>query len=200
MEVIVVNDGTRAVPNPEKIFGTEQTPETVSALLTDNFLPTDQALFSFSPTLVKAGDEVILFDTGNGEGGREGGVGKTREGLAAAGVNPEDVTIVVVTHFHPDHIGGMTEAGEAAFPNARYVTGEVENNFWLDDARMGTPAEGVHTLAKAKMAPFAEKTTFVADGGSVVPGITAMAAAGHTPGHMIYMLESGGKQLALTAD
>lgn len=199
-EITVVNDGARTVPEPQSIFGTDQSAETVGALLEDNFLPAERMQLGFAPTAVRTGSEVVLFDTGNGEGGREGGVGRTRERLAGAGIAPEDVTLVVLTHFHPDHIGGMTEGGEPAFPNARYAAGRAEYDFWLDAARAGTPAENGHQLAKQKVEPFAEAMTFVEDGGTVLPGITAMAAFGHTPGHMIFMLESGGRPLLLTAD
>ncbi len=96
--------------------------------------------------------------------------------------------------------GGLTEGGKPAFANARYVTGQVEYDFWKDGARVGTPAENGHKAVLAKVVPLAEKITFVADGGDVVPGISAMAAFGHSPGHMIYRLESDGKAMILTAD
>ncbi len=199
-EITVMSDGHRIVPNPQGIFGQEQTVETVEALLDENFLPTDRMQFNFAPTLVKSGSELILFDTGNGEGGREAGVGQTRAALTAAGYQPEDVTIVVITHMHGDHIGGLTEDGAPGFPNARYVTNATEYDFWSDSALIGTPAENSHKNFKAKVVPFADKMTFVNDGDSVVSGITAMAAFGHTPGHMIYRIESGGRQLVLAAD
>ncbi len=199
-EVTVLSDGTRAVEKPETIFGTNQTPETVTGLLTQNFLPTDKALFQFSPTVVNTGTDIILFDTGNGEGGREGGVGRTRATLEASGISPDAVTVVVLTHMHGDHIGGVTEGGAPAFPNARYVTGQAEYDFWASTDRVGTPAEGTHKSVVEKIVPLAEKTTFIGDGGTVVPGITGMAAFGHTPGHMIYNIESEGRRLVLTAD
>ncbi len=199
-EVVVVKDGARPSDNPQEIFGTNQTPEVVGALLEANFLPADKFVNSFSPTLINTGSDVILFDTGFGEGGRANGNGRLLEGLTAAGYKREDVTIVVLTHLHGDHIGGLMEGGAPAFPNARYVTGQAEYDFWVDPARAGTPAEGGHKGVLANVKPLADKMTFIGDGGEVVSGITGMAAFGHSPGHMIYSVESEGRQLVLTAD
>lgn len=199
-EVTVLSDGSRAADNPQSIFGTDQSVEVVEALLTENFLPANRMQFSFAPTLVAAGDDLILFDTGNGESGREGGVGRLIENMRASGHAPEDVTIVVITHMHPDHIGGMMEGGAPAFPNARYVAGQTEYDFWTSADRVGTPVEQLHQMTNAMVVPFAEKMVFVGDGDAVVPGITAVAAFGHTPGHMAYRLESEGQAIMLMAD
>ncbi|OCW57076.1 MBL fold metallo-hydrolase [Hoeflea olei] len=199
-EITVLSDGHRIVPDPRKIFGTDQSEEDVRALLDSNYLPVDKMQFTFAPTLVNTGEELVLFDTGNGEGGREGGVGRTLANLEASGYNPGQVTVVVLTHLHGDHVGGLMEGDQPAFPNARYVTGQVEYDFWTSGDRIGTGAENGHKTVMTKVAPLAEKMSFVKDGDSVVSGITAMAAFGHTPGHMIYALESGGRKLLLTAD
>lgn len=199
-EVTVLSDGFRMADKPQSIFGTDQSVDTVEALLTDNYLPVDKMQFAFSPTLVNTGDDLILFDTGNGEGGRSGGVGQTMANLKASGYEPGQVTVVVLTHMHPDHIGGLMEGGSPAFPNARYVTAQPEYDFWASDDRMGTPAERVHTMVKANVAPLAEKMSFVDAGAEVASGVTAMAAFGHTPGHMIYNLQSGSRRVVVTSD
>lgn len=199
-ELATINDGGLPVPNPQSIFGTDQSKEDVEALLDKNFLPKEQMVIGFAPTVVKAGDDIVLFDAGNGAARRETGAGRLLAQLPGAGVNPEDVTVVVITHMHPDHIGGLMEDGEPAYPNARYVTGQVEFDFWTAEERMAGPTEGLAKLVAANVKPLADKMSFVGDGGEVVPGITGMAAFGHTPGHMVYMLESGGRKLAITAD
>lgn len=199
-QVTVLSDGHNVRENIHTIFGVDQGEEAVNALLAQNYLPAGNAQFTFAPTLVNTGDDLILFDTGLGEGARGGGLGQTRPNLIASGYQPEDVTIVVLTHMHPDHINGLTEGDAPAYPNARYVTGQVEYDFFSSADRVGTPAEGVYNAVQSKVAPLADKMTFVAVGEAVVPGVTPMAAFGHTPGHMIYMLESGGKSLVLTAD
>ncbi|OHV85476.1 MBL fold metallo-hydrolase [Ensifer sp. LCM 4579] len=199
-KITVISDGKRASGNPHETFGTDQPAEMVAALLTENFLPTGAFVNGFSPTLVDTGSELVLFDTGFGEGGRAAGVGQLAQGIRAAGYTPEQVSVVVITHMHGDHIGGLMEGGKPAFANARYVTGEIEFDFWRDTARVGTPAENGHNTVLEKVVPLAEKTTFIADGAEVVPGISAIAAFGHSPGHMIYRLESEGQALILTAD
>lgn len=199
-QVLVVKDGARPSGNPGEIFGTDQPPETVGELLTQNFLPTDQFVNSFSPTLIDTGSHVILFDTGLGKAARAQGGGRLVEGLAAAGYMPEDISIVVITHMHGDHIGGIMEDGKPAFSKARYVTGQAEYDFWTDTARAGTPAEGNHKAVLANVKPHADKMTFLQDGGEVVSGITALLAPGHTPGHLIFNIESEGRRLVLTAD
>lgn len=198
--VTTLSDGGRQMTDPHKIFGTDQPQEEVAALLEKNFLPADRMVNMFTPTLVETGSELILFDTGNGEGGREAGAGRMLAALEAAGHAPADVTLVVLTHFHGDHINGLTEGGEPTFANARYMAGRTEYDFWTSEDRVGTPAEGGHRTVMEKVAPLAEKMTFLEDGDTVVSGITGMDAFGHTPGHMIFMIEAGDRQLLLTAD
>jgi glyoxylase-like metal-dependent hydrolase (beta-lactamase superfamily II) len=195
-EVTTLHDGAVSLQGPQKTFAMNVDADTFSATNAENFLPDDSFQISFTPTLVNTGSELVLFDTGNGEGARPAR-GNMRAALESAGYTPEQVDVVVLTHMHPDHIGGLLEGGSPAFPNARYVTGRKEYDFW---AAMDPEANGVTKLLASNVTPLAEKMTFLDDGGSVTGGITAMAANGHTPGHMIYMIEDGGKQLALTAD
>ncbi|MFK7993921.1 MAG: MBL fold metallo-hydrolase [Granulosicoccus sp.] len=184
-EVSTLLAGTRTVEKPQSIFGMNVSADEFAAVSEANFIPTDAAQFFFTPTVVRSGSEVILFDTGLNAAG-------ITAPLASAGIKPDDVTIVVITHMHGDHIGGLTgEDGTPTFVNARYITGQVEYDAW---------AKQDNDNFKAKVQPLAEKMEFIGDGHSVVSGITSMAAFGHTPGHMTYMLESGGKQLALMAD
>ncbi len=183
-EVTTLLAGTATVEKPQEIFGLNATPEDFAAASTAAFLPVDKAQFFFTPTLVNTGAELVLFDTGMAPEGLSAA-------LAAAGVTPDQVDVVVLTHMHPDHIGGMATGGVATFPNARYVTGAVEHNFW---------STAGNELFDANVKPFNAKMTFLDDGGSVASGISAMAAYGHTPGHFAYRLESAGQQLVITAD
>lgn len=177
--------GGRAVEDPQSIFGMNVSAEEFAAVSDENFIPADVAQFFFTPTVVNTGSEVVLFDTGLAAAG-------TVPALAAAGIAPEDVDVVVLTHMHGDHIGGLTDdTGAPTYPNARYVTGQVEFDHWAAAGNEGFDA---------KVRPLAEQMTFIGDGGEVTSGITGMAAFGHTPGHMVYRLESGGKQVLLMAD
>lgn len=198
-EVVTVQDGTVPMENPAGTFGVNQTPEAVAELAAQNFLPADKAINGYTPTLVNTGSEVVLFDTGTGAA-RLPAAGNLVERLAAAGYPPESVTVVVITHMHGDHIGGLMRDGQPVFPNARYVAGATEYDFWSSPDRLSGPTENGAKLVQANVVPLAEKTTFVKGGDSVVSGVTAVEAFGHSPGHMIYNLESGGRRLVLTAD
>ena len=184
-EVSTLLAGTRTAPEPQTIFGMNVSAEEFAAVSAQNFIPADKNQFFFTPTVVRAGSEVVLFDTGLNPDGILGP-------LNAAGVSAEEITIVVVTHMHGDHIGGLSDDnGSPTFPNARYVTGQKEYDAW---AKMDSDP------FNAKVKPLAEKMSFIGDGDSVISGITSVAANGHTPGHMTYMLESNGQQLLLIAD
>jgi glyoxylase-like metal-dependent hydrolase (beta-lactamase superfamily II) len=120
--------------------------------------------------------------------------------MQALGYEPDQVTLVVLTHMHGDHIGGLMEGGKPTFENARYVAGQVEYDFWKDPARIGSPAENGHKGVLKNVVPLAEKMTFVKEGSDVAPGIVAHEAFGHSPGHLIFRLESEGKGLIITGD
>ena len=183
-EVTTLLAGTRTVPEPQSIFGMNVTPEEFAEVSAANMIPTDKAQFFFTPTVVNTGSELILFDTGlNGAG--------TTAALQAAGYTAEQIDKVVITHMHGDHIGGLMTDGAPTFANATYMTGAVEFDAWEMSGNEGF---------ENNVRPLAEKTTMLDDGGSVASGVTAMAAFGHTPGHMAYMLESDGQQLVLGAD
>ncbi|MEM6462834.1 MAG: MBL fold metallo-hydrolase [Pseudomonadota bacterium] len=189
-EVNTLLDGAVTRENPQTIFGLNATPEEFTSVSDANFIPTDKTRFFFTPTVINTGNELVLFDTGLGENGNIKGA------LESAGYTPDQIDVVVITHMHPDHIGGLLSGENPTFPNARYVTGETEYNFWTTEGAEGSRGE----LVAKNVQPLADKTTFVKDGASVVSGITAMEAFGHTPGHMVYMIESDGQQLMLTAD
>ena len=197
-EVTTLLDGAVQLGGPHPIFGENQPAENVAAYAEQNFLPADRMEISFAPVLVNTGDAVVLFDSGNGDGMiAKGDLVAT---LANAGYSAEQIDVVVITHMHPDHIGGLMAEGAATFPNARYVTGEVEYAFWSHEDRLSGATEGVGKLVRSNVVPLAEKTRFLGDAGEVVPGINAIAAFGHTPGHMAYHIESGGQRLLLWAD
>jgi glyoxylase-like metal-dependent hydrolase (beta-lactamase superfamily II) len=161
---------------------------------------------SFIPCLVNTGRELVLFDTGNGALQREheplrGRLpdGRLVERLREAGYEPQDVDVVVITHGHPDHIGGLVEGGKPVFPNARYVFGAAEFDFWKrGDVR---EARKFNRELFMKIAvPLADRASFIRAGEEVVPGIRAVDAAGHSPGMLAYLMESEGRRLLNWAD
>jgi len=198
-EVSTILDGAVQLDGPHPIFGENQSLEDVQALAAANFLPTGRMAISFAPVVVNTGSELVLFDAGNGAG-RRPDAGSLHAMLGTAGYTPEQIDVVVLTHFHPDHIGGLMEDGAPAFPNARYVTGQAEYDFWSPVEKASGPTERVGKLVQSNVVPFADKMSFLGDGQDVVTGITGMAAFGHTPGQMAFHVESDGKRLLITAD
>ncbi len=183
-EVTTILSSTRPFKNPHSIFGLNASDDDFAAASAAARIPADQILFFFTPTVVNTGADLILFDTG-------WNAADTTSALTEAGYTPDQVDVVVLTHMHPDHIGGLMTDGNPAYPNARYVTGAVEYDAWDMSG---------NKMFEKQMRPLAEKTTFITGGDAIASGITGMDAFGHTPGHMTYMLESGGKQLLLGAD
>ncbi|MEM6596184.1 MAG: MBL fold metallo-hydrolase, partial [Pseudomonadota bacterium] len=147
-EVTTLLAGTRTVEGPQNIFGMNVDEATFAEVSGANFLPIDAAQFFFTPTVVNTGSEVILFDTGLSPDSITGALG-------AAGYAPSDITHVVITHMHGDHIGGlMGDAGET-FAGAAYITGAAEHNHWSSIENENFDK---------KVLPLNDKLTFVDDG------------------------------------
>ncbi|GAA3867347.1 MBL fold metallo-hydrolase [Celeribacter arenosi] len=182
-EVTTLLAGTREVPNPHNIFGINASDEDFAAASAQNLIPVDRTQMFFTPTLVNTGPELILFDTGLSPTG-------TTAALEAAGYTTDQVDRVVITHMHSDHFGGIFD-GTPTFGNASYVTGGIEMEHWDFSGDEGF---------EAKVRPLEDQFDLLDDGDDVVSGVTAVAAFGHTPGHMAYHLESDGKRLLLGAD
>jgi glyoxylase-like metal-dependent hydrolase (beta-lactamase superfamily II) len=198
-EITTVNDGAVQLDGPHPIFGNNQSAEEVQAYAAENHLPAHRLEISFTPVLVNTGSELVMFDSGNGAA-RRPNAGKLAEMLGAAGYSPDQIDVVAITHFHPDHIGGLMEDGKPLFSNARYVMGSTEYDFWSDEDKLGGPMDRVASLTQSNVVPFAEKATFIADDGEVASGIRAVGAPGHTPGHMGFLVESDGKPFLIWGD
>ncbi|MFD1911388.1 MBL fold metallo-hydrolase [Halodurantibacterium flavum] len=183
-EVTTLLAGSRPLDEPQSTFGMNVSPEEFAEVSEANFIPSDRSLNFFTPTLVNTGAELVLFDTGLDADG-------ILSAIEAAGHRAAEVDVVVLTHMHGDHIGGLMQAGSPTFENARYVTGAVEHNHWASAGNEGF---------ENNVRPLEEQMTFLSGGEDVVSGITAIETFGHSPGHMAYMLESEGEQLVLIAD
>lgn len=177
--------GTRTLEKPQETFGLNATPKDFADLSKAAFIPADRGRNFFTPTLLDTGSKVILFDTGLAPEG-------TVAALEAAGYTPDQVDLVVISHMHGDHIGGLSANGTLTFPNADYAVGLAEFNHWA--------ARGGNEAFETKVRPLVERMRFMVDGESVVSGVTALRAPGHTVGHMVFMLESEGHGLMLTID
>lgn len=153
--------------------------------------------------LVEQGGEVTLIDTGTAQllGPELGGLPAA---LAAAGIAPEQVTTVLLTHVHPDHSGGLLAAdGSAAFPNAELALAEAEWDFWHDDAVLAAVPEenrGFFQMARSSVAPYANRLKPLQGEAAAARGLTAVPLPGHTPGHTGYMLDAGSEALLFWGD
>ena len=198
-EVTTILDGSVQMDGPVGTFGVNQPEEAVKKFAADHLLPESRMENSFTPTIVNTGREIVLFDAGNGVA-RRPDAGKLLATLDIAGFKSDQIDTVVITHCHPDHIGGLMESGTPAFPKARYFIGQEEYDFWSNKDRLSGPTEANAKLVKSNVVSLAEKMTFLKAGQDVVTGITSIDASGHTPGMLAFNIESQGKRIVLTAD
>jgi glyoxylase-like metal-dependent hydrolase (beta-lactamase superfamily II) len=167
------------------------------------FLPTNTIENSFTPLLVRSGGKTIMIDTGNGDAGAPT-TGTTRANLRAAGLDPARVDIIIISHFHGDHINGLRlRDGTAVYPNAEVMVPAGEWAFWMDEARMNQAPEaqrGGLQNARRIFGPMAKDVKQFEWNKEIAPGITAIDASGHSPGHTAFVIQSGGKSLTHVVD
>jgi glyoxylase-like metal-dependent hydrolase (beta-lactamase superfamily II) len=203
-EIIQLMDGARTFPMPDKFVVNVSKDEAIKAAAAA-YMPEGKVTIPFSPMLVNTGGKLVAIDTGNGLGANaasKGAVGQARLNMEAAGIDPKQVDIVIISHFHGDHIGGLKNAdGSVAFPNAEIKVPAVEAAFWGDDAN-ASKANGFNKAqfpnVKKMMAGL--KVTHYDAGKEVAPGITSIFTPGHTPGHMSFVVASGAKKMLVQSD
>jgi glyoxylase-like metal-dependent hydrolase (beta-lactamase superfamily II) len=198
----VLSDGEIVLP--VSTLAPDVDPAELKALLEAAGLPTDRREGAINVTLIRRGDELVLIDTGGGMNFMES-AGRLSESLQTAGIDPQAVTKVILTHAHPDHVWGVIDDFEEAerFGNASYVIGSAEWDFWMDADILTKVPDAMAPFAlgaQRNLNPVAEKTERVSDGHAVMPGVTMVSTPGHTPGHMSVMVEDGGRQLLVTGD
>ena len=163
-----------------------------------NYFINGKAEAGFNVFLLRAGGKIALFDTGNGSV-RET-PGKLPEILGGLGVKPEDVNFVLLTHLHMDHIGGLLRGGERAFPKARLMVAKPEITYWTGLAEKDA-ANPNAALVKAMVKAYGtDVLPPFAFGDILLPGVMALDASGHTPGHTVFQVEAGGKSLLIIGD
>jgi len=162
----------------------------------------DTVPISVNAFLLRLGDKWALVDTGSGNT-MGPSLGKLRDSLRAAGVAPVEIAHIFLTHLHPDHSNGLVDdAGNALYPNAEIILHEREAAFWLDrDPALGESERISRNIAKAAVttAPYRQRMRTVRDG-EVMPGVSAMLLAGHTPGHTGWLVQSGKDGLLIWGD
>ena len=203
MELVAINDGVVRRPLNDE-FVTNAPLEQVKALLASQGLPTDYVDVPFTPFLVASGNRRFLFDTGFADNGPPT-TGRLRANMEAAGYKLEDVTDVVISHYHGDHINGLrAKDGSLTFPRARVHVPVPEHAFWMDEARMNAAppaARGGFENARRVMGSIpAERLVRFEPGAEIAPGIVSSAAFGHTPGMCIFNITSEGQSFHYVAD
>lgn len=176
----------------------------VQAVLRDQFMPTDTLAIPFTITFVQRGDTLAVFDAGNGVTPAAATNGRMIANMAAAGIDPARVTHVIQSHFHGDHINGLLNAENGrAFPNAEVIVPAPEWAWWADAGNeTRSPEFQRPTFANTarRFAPYQGRVRQIQPGAEVIPGITSIAAHGHTPGHTIYRIADGNDQFMFLAD
>jgi glyoxylase-like metal-dependent hydrolase (beta-lactamase superfamily II) len=169
-------------------------------------LPQERILSPYACLLIETGSRIILVDTGAGPCFPTSGAIPAR--LEMAGVRCKDVDTVILTHAHPDHIGGTIDArGHPTFPNACYMISELEQEFWMtsnaDLSGMDVPEAvkgGMQAVARRCLAALHFQLELIEHETEIAPGIRAIPAPGHTPGHLALLIASGGEQLLNLGD
>ena len=201
-ELTAINDGVGLRPIQEG-FIKNASLDDVKDALTAAYLPTDKLPIPFNQLIVNTGRRVVLIDTGTG-GQMAPTAGMLIENMEAAGIDPKAVDTVLISHFHGDHILGLrTKEGAAAFPNAEVQVPEQEWAFWTDEGEMSrAPDSQKQAFANVRKVfdPIAKDVKKYAADQELVPGITSVAAYGHTPGHMVFRVSSGSEQMLVLSD
>ena len=204
-KAMVVSDGTLAFP--PGFFVPKADPEAVASVLTEHFLSTEELLAHVNALYLETDEHQVLIDTGAGNlfGPT---AGHLLENLEAAGIAATDIDTVILTHAHPDHIGGLVDTdGQVTLPNAQFYLSQAESDFWMSDT-VEMPKSlldeetrtGLIATAKGNLTAIGDRTTLFAMGDEVIPNIQAVDSIGHTPGQASFLITSGEESLLATGD
>lgn len=211
-ECTVVSDGVLQMGPAHINFPTADRAE-VDALLIEHYLPPDSVRLNENVLIVDTGNALVQFDSGVGTDPALGrgffgvGTGHIVPRMRAAGIDPADIDIVAITHTHPDHVWGLVDPdGVPVYPNARIALSREDFDHWTDLSRVaGAPNKHMadHYIGAHKnLMPYADagRIDWVTDGSEVVPGVAAIATPGHSPGHLVYRVTSGGESMIVWGD
>ena len=205
-EVTAIADGARTFPMPDT-FVVNQKKEDALAAAEAAYMPKGQVTIPFNPMVINTGSKLVVIDTGNGLGAYEqskGVVGQMNANMLAAGIDPNAVDIVIISHFHGDHMNGLKKAdGSLVYPNAEIKVPAVEWAFWADESN-ASKTNGFNKTnfpnVKKAFDGLSDKITKFEWDKEVAPGITAIGTPGHTPGHTSFVVASGSGKLLVQSD
>jgi len=180
----------------------------VHDLLRSHRFPIDKITSPYTFLYVDTGFNRVLVDMGAGKLGPN--TGKLISNLNKAGISHSDIDSVIITHAHPDHVGGtLDEDGNPNFPNATYYIWKNEWDFWFSDNAIKevekylskiVPTEIFIKIARGQLSPIKDKINFITKEAEILTGIFTHFASGHTPGHMVISFNSEGEELFFTSD
>lgn len=202
MQIDTLSDGHLTLP-PSVAFDGLQTTDLGPILQNYGIDPAATVTPDCNITLIRDGDRTILVDVGAGPDFMSS-AGKLIDAFDALGITPDDITHVIFTHSHPDHLWGLLDDfDEPVFANATYLMGKVEWDYWMDPATVDTIDAGRTTFAvgaKRRLELIEDNITFFHDGEEILPNIAARATFGHTPGHMSLHVGSGSDSVMILGD
>lgn len=200
-EVISISDGNLVLPASMFFDGLPQ--EELKAILAANGITSDQLAPPCNMTLLRQPDRMVLFDAGSGSGFMPS-AGTMLDSLDALGVAPEEITHVVFTHAHPDHLWGiLDDFDDPVFPDAQLMIGQAEWEYWTDPETVDTIGEERASFAVGaarRLEAVQDQMMMFGDGQEILPGVMAHATHGHTPGHMSFEIRDGSNAVMVGGD
>lgn len=179
---------------------TNATAEEVEALAGKYQLPFPKLEHTFTTTVIEIAGKVIAIDPGFGENAPMPTAGFFLHSLNEAGYKKEDIDVVLISHSHPDHIGNLMTGGEPTFPNAEVVYGRREFDYWQAGKNIAEFRIHTQQLFQKVALPLVDRIRLIDPDDSIVPGINAVEAYGHSAGHLAFHIESNGRQLMMLND
>jgi len=207
---VAVSDGFLRIPEPQSFYAPQESTEEFQALLKDWYISPDRVFLPFNVLLIDTGKERVLIDAGNGNSPdrADPSLGRAQQAFQSAGYGAADISVVFLSHGHPDHLGGLvTRDSKPTYPDAQHFILRTEFDFWTSpdpDLSAGLAS----TELKKYVLGFAQKRfpvlkgrfVKIDDGTEFTPGLKAMLAPGHTPGHSVVDIQSGSERLLHIVD
>jgi glyoxylase-like metal-dependent hydrolase (beta-lactamase superfamily II) len=208
IECTSINDGARTFPLPDN-WVTNVSKDAAIAAAEAAYMPKGMVTVPFNPQLINTGGKLILLDCGNGISAfdaTKGQAGRLMQNLAAAGVDPKSIDMVIVSHLHPDHTNGIRAADNSmAFPNAEIMVPAKDWDFWMSEenaakAQSNPMMKNYFANVKKVYTGIEKKVTKYDWDKEVVRGLTSIGTPGHTPGHTSFALASGSSKILISVD